>query len=103
MVHPDSRAKAHHILLPTEALALALIPQISSLEDFENAAREHSICPSAKIGGSLGLTKPDVLVPILEEAIFNEPLDSLIGPIETPHGHHLLWIKKRHIAEDSPE
>lgn len=54
MFHADSRAKAHHILWPTDALTLALIPQITSLEDFKNTAREHSTCPSAKIGANFG-------------------------------------------------
>ncbi len=101
MLHPDSRAKAHHILLASEAECLALLSEIHSLEDFQQMAKTYSICPSAKIGGDLGLTKPGVVVTELEQAIFNEPLERLIGPIKTVHGYHLLWIKKRLII--SPE
>ena len=97
MLHPDSRAKSHHILLASEAEGLALMPEIINLEDFQRIAKSHSTCPSAKIGGDLGLTKPGVVVSELEQAIFNEPLDTLIGPIKTVHGYHLLWIKKRHL------
>lgn len=102
MLHPDSRAKAHHILLASEAECLALMTEINRLEDFQLMAKTHSTCPSAKIGGDLGLTKPGVVVAELEQAIFNETLERLIGPIKTVHGYHLLWIKKRHlICSDS--
>ncbi len=95
MLHPDSRAKAHHILLASESECLKLMPEINNLDDFQQEAKTHSTCPSAKIGGDLGLTKPGVVVEELEQAIFNEPLETLIGPIKTVHGYHLLWIKKR--------
>ncbi|MBE0493763.1 MAG: hypothetical protein IBX48_05420 [Thiomicrospira sp.] len=61
------------------------------MEDFENTAREHSTVRRLK-------SKQ-----ILEEAIVNEPLDTLIGSIETLHAHHLLWIKKCHIVEGTSE
>ncbi|QKI88154.1 peptidylprolyl isomerase [Thiomicrorhabdus xiamenensis] len=99
MIHPDSRAKAHHILLESEEAALALIPQIQSLEDFERLAREYSTCPSAKIGGDIGLVKPEVIVAELAEQIFSDlPLNQVLGPFKTVHGYHLVWIKRRHLA-----
>lgn len=103
MQHPDSRAKAHHILLETEAACLALKDKISNFDDFCEQAKQHSICPSAKIGGGLGLTKPDVLVKEFEDAVFEAPVETLVGPIKTVHGYHLLWIVKRHIAEGKPK
>ncbi len=98
-IHPDSRAKAHHILTETEQECFKLIPQIHSLEDFEKLASQHSICFTHKIQGQLGLTKPGVLVTEIEQAIFNGPMDEVIGPIKTVHGYHLLWVKKRHLGE----
>lgn len=103
MQHPDSRAKAHHILLETEEACLALKDQINNFDDFCEQAKQQSICPSAKISGDLGLSKPDVMVSEMEEAIFNEPLETVIGPVKTVHGYHLVWIKKRHIAEGEPK
>ncbi|MBF6057087.1 peptidylprolyl isomerase [Thiomicrorhabdus heinhorstiae] len=98
-IHPDSRAKAHHILLDCAEACLELIPQIHSLEDFERMAREHSKCPSAKIGGDIGLVKPEVIVKELGEQIFSDlPLDQVHGPFQTVHGYHLIWIKRRHLA-----
>ena len=100
MIHPDSRAKAHHILLDTEQACLELIPQIESLESFSELAKEHSKCPSAKIGGHIGLVKPEVIVTEMAEAIFSDaPLETVIGPIKTVHGYHLIWIKKRQLAQ----
>lgn len=101
MLHPDSRAKAHHILLENQQACLDLKPLIHNLEDFMALAKQHSLCPSAKIGGDLGLTKPGVIVSELEKAIFEAPMESVVGPIKSVHGYHLLWIKKRHFADSS--
>lgn len=101
MLHPDSRAKAHHILLNCADEAQALIPQIVDFESFCQHAQQHSQCPSAKIGGDLGLTKPGVIVKPLEEAIFSVPLETVCGPFVTVHGFHLLWVKKRHLVNES--
>ncbi|BCN93560.1 peptidylprolyl isomerase [Thiomicrorhabdus immobilis] len=98
MIHPDSRAKAHHILVADEAECLALKSQIHSLEELIELAKTHSICPSAKIGGDIGLVKPEVIVAEMAEAIFNEPIETLLGPIKTVHGYHLTWVTKRHLA-----
>ncbi|WP_038150426.1 peptidylprolyl isomerase [Thiomicrorhabdus chilensis] len=101
MLHPDSRAKAHHILLENQQACLDLKPLIHNLEDFMALAKQHSLCPSAKIGGDLGLTKPGVIVSELEKAIFEAPMESVVGPIKSVHGYHLLWIKKRHFGDSS--
>jgi len=50
--------------------------------------------PAPPKGGYIS-TKPGVVVTELEQAIFNEPLEMVTGPIKTVHGYHLLWIKKR--------
>lgn len=97
--HPDSRAKAHHLLLASEDEANALKARIHNLHDLMQLAPSHSRCPSAKIGGDLGLCKPGVMVGEMETVVFNAPLDTLIGPIQTVHGFHLVWIKKRHFAD----
>lgn len=99
MIHPDSRAKAHHILVDNKAECLALKAQIHSLEDLIELAKTHSICPSAKIGGDLGLVKPEVIVAEMAEAIFNKPINTLLGPIKTVHGYHLTWVTKRQLAD----
>lgn len=100
MIHPDSRAKAHHILLETEQACLDLMPQIQTLEEFEALAKTHSTCPSAKIGGDIGLIKPEVIVYELAEQIFSEhPLHTLLGPFKTVHGYHLVWIKRRQVLD----
>ena len=100
MTHPDSRAKAHHILLDTEQACLELIPQIENLETFSALAKAHSKCPSAKIGGDIGLVKPEIIVTEMAEVIFsNASLNCVIGPIKTVHGYHLVWITKRQLVD----
>jgi len=98
MIHPDSRAKAHHILVDNEEQCLSLKTQIDCLEDLIELAKTHSICPSAKIGGDIGLVKPEIIATEMAEAIFNEPINTLLGPIKTVHGYHLTWVTKRHLA-----
>ena len=45
--------------------------------------------------GNIGLVKPEVIVTEMAEAIFSDaPLETVIGPIKTVHGYHLIWIKK---------
>jgi len=48
--------KASHILVDTEAEAIALKEEILAGKPFEEAAKEYSSCPSGKKGGDLGLT-----------------------------------------------
>ena len=48
-------ASARHILVDTEEQCNELKDKIAGGEDFAEVAKEHSICPSGKEGGSLGV------------------------------------------------
>lgn len=48
------KVNASHILVKTEQEALAMKGFLMQGKQFEDLAREYSICPSAKKGGLLG-------------------------------------------------
>ncbi|MBA64446.1 MAG: hypothetical protein CMG55_01455 [Candidatus Marinimicrobia bacterium] len=59
--------------------------------DFSVLANKHSHDPGSKNnGGSLGWVKRGLLVKRFETAAFTAELNSVIGPIETDFGYHLI-------------
>merc|ERR1711935_75489 len=92
-------ATASHILVPDEAKCLELKATIDAAADknaaFTDAAKAHSTCPSGKSGGSLGSFGPGQMVPEFDKVVFSGDLETVIGPIKTQFGHHLIWISER--------
>lgn len=89
-------ASARHILVSSEQACLDLKQQIESGEtNFENAASEHSQCPSGKQGGSLGSFGPGMMVPEFDQVVFNEEVGKVHGPVKTQFGYHLVEITER--------
>ncbi len=86
---------ASHILVKTEGEALALLKKIVSKEvSFENAAKQSSMCPSKKQGGSLGSFERGMMVPEFDAACFDDKnkIGDILGPIKTQFGWHLIRI-----------
>merc|ERR1711865_883824 len=88
-------AEASHILVKDEAKANELKAEIEGGADFAELAAKHSTCPSGKSGGSLGEFGPGQMVPEFDKVVFSEPLKTVLGPIKTQFGYHLIWITKR--------
>ncbi len=89
------QVSASHILVPTEAEALAAIERIEAGEAFEDVAAELSQDPgSAQAGGSLGLAPRGTFVAPFEEAIWSgpAPVGELLGPVETQFGWHVIRV-----------
>jgi len=77
-------AKASHILVADEALALELKGKIDAGEDFAGLAKEHSTCPSGKSGGDLGEFGPGQMVAEFDNAVFKEAeVGKPFGPVKT--------------------
>jgi len=89
-----SRARASHILVPTEQLANELKDQLDIGADFGELARKHSKCPSAKQGGTLGEVSHGEMVPEFDQVVFGEqPEDGEVTePVKTAFGYHLIKI-----------
>lgn len=68
--------------------------QIDGGADFKALARTQSDGPSATNGGSIGNITRGQLVPAFEEAAFAGKQGSVLEPVETPFGYHVIKIDK---------
>ena len=93
----DARARAHHILVESEAMALELMKELIFGADIGELARLHSLCPSRDQGGDLGSFVPADMAQEFSAFIFDErtPTDAPVGPIKTPFGYHVIVIDER--------
>ena len=101
---------AQHILVKTEGLDAAdkvqALDKIKAIrariiasgrgdpgetgQAFTNAAREHSDCPSAQNGGSLGWFGRGMMVPEFDHAAFAMKCGEVSDVIETQFGYHII-------------
>ncbi len=88
-------AHARHILVSTEDQANDLKTEIAGGVEFDEAARQHSSCPSSAQGGDLGSFGPGQMVPEFDEVIWKEAVGEVHGPVKTSFGYHLLEIVSR--------
>ncbi|MCD7878500.1 MAG: peptidyl-prolyl cis-trans isomerase [Candidatus Gastranaerophilales bacterium] len=93
------QVQAMHILVPTEAEAVQIREEIMQGQDqkeifnnFMNAAKKYSKCPSGSSGGILGWFGKGDMVPEFENAAFNLPNGQVSEPIKTPYGWHLIYV-----------
>lgn len=87
---------AKHILMESENEILDVKSEIENgTKTFEEAAKEYSTCPSGKSGGSLGTFGKGQMVKEFEEASFTGELNTIIGPVKTQFGYHLIWVDDR--------
>ncbi|CAD7952880.1 unnamed protein product [Amoebophrya sp. A25] len=103
LMEPRSTATARHILVKEESQAAALKEKIGgNLQNFIEAARQHSTCPSGKQGGSLGSFDKGRMVPAFDAVIFDptKALDQVHGPVPTGFGFHLIWIEARSLPDE---
>lgn len=87
-----AKAMARHILVRTEAEALALKKRIAAGEAFDLLARKHSTCPSGKRGGDLGEVRPGQMVRAVDQVIFKQALREVHGPVKSQFGYHLIQV-----------
>lgn len=91
--------RARHILLPvgSDAAASALKARITSgAISFANAARQSSQDESNKAsGGDLGWFGRGRMVGEFEDAAFSAPVGTVVGPVETQFGVHLILVEAK--------
>ncbi len=91
---------ASHILVDSEEKANELLVKITAGEvSFEDAAREHSSCPSSREGGSLGEFGRGQMVPEFDTACFEMEVGEVRGPVQTQFGYHLIRLDGKKAAE----
>ena len=89
------RARARHILVPTEDVCTDLKTQIEGGADFSDVAKQHSECPSGKSGGDLGEFSPGQMVREFDDVVFSAEIGVVHGPVQTQFGYHLIEITNR--------
>lgn len=65
---------------------------------FEDAARQHSVCPSSATGGDLGFFSRGDMVAEFERAAFALDSGQISDPVKTPFGYHLIQL----VSKDGP-
>lgn len=86
-------ASAKHILVDDEEKANDILAKINTGEvSFEDAAAQHSSCPSKDAGGDLGNFSKGQMVPEFEEAVFSMNKGELRGPVKTQFGYHIIKL-----------
>lgn len=81
-----------HILLETEQAANDVIALLDDGGDFAELAMEFSTGPSGPTGGVLGCTDPSGFVPEFRDAIVDAPVGTIIGPVQTDFGFHVITV-----------
>lgn len=100
--------RARHILLkvnktdPEEKAALVLkkAKHVLSLAQEEGAsfsdlAQKYSEGPSVNQGGDVGYFARGRMVKEFEDAAFDAPLKTAVGPVKTEYGYHLIYVEDK--------
>lgn len=66
----------------------------ATIQNFTSLVKEHSTEPgAAERGGDLGTFKKGTMVEAFENAVWDAPVNSIVGPVETEFGFHLIYKK----------
>lgn len=68
---------------------------IAGTTTFEDAATQHSGCPSSAQGGSLGTFGKGQMVPEFETAAFTQEINEIGDVVETQFGYHIIKVTER--------
>ncbi|MBW2978107.1 peptidyl-prolyl cis-trans isomerase [Candidatus Woesearchaeota archaeon] len=86
------KINASHILVKTESEANVILYDVKHGKDFAEVAKEKSLCPSKKNGGSLGWFGRGQMVKEFENVCFTAKKGDIIGPVKTQFGYHIIKI-----------
>lgn len=94
---------AKHILTDSEEKCTAILEAITSgAKTFEDAAKETSTCPSGERGGDLGEFGKGQMVKEFEDAAFSAEIGTVVGPVKTQFGFHLIKVERKSEATEAP-
>lgn len=84
------KASACHILVKTKDEAEMIKNKLDKGANFQQLAKKHSICSSAKRGGDLGEFSPGTMVKAFDNVVFKKTILTVHGPVKTKFGFHLI-------------
>lgn len=90
---------ASHILVDTEAEAIAIKAEIDGGADFAALAREKSTGPSGPNGGQLGWFGAGAMVPSFEAAVATLEVGEVSDPVQTQFGWHVITLNETRVTE----
>jgi len=89
-------AHTRQILCGSEADAVNAVLEIYRTKDFSKVAAEYSRDPnSAQNGGDLGWVEKGTMDPAVDEAIAKAQIGSLVGPVKSEAGWHIIEVMER--------
>jgi len=74
-------------------VAMDALEEARAGADFAELAREYSDGPSASEGGDLGWFGRGQMVAPFEQAAFNAEPGSVVGPVQTQFGYHVIYVR----------
>lgn len=95
----DEEYSASHILVESEAEALAAIARIEGGEDFATVAQQLSTDTSAANGGSLGWFGKGVMIPEFEATVIALEIGAVSAPVQTQFGWHVVKLDDKRLME----
>ncbi|OFH96890.1 putative peptidyl-prolyl cis-trans isomerase Cbf2 precursor [Clostridium acetireducens DSM 10703] len=91
----EENITAKHILTKTLEEAEKVFKEIEEGMDFEEAAKQYSMCPSKAEGGNLGTFIKGQMVPEFEKAAFELSVGRVSDPVKTQFGYHLIKVEDK--------
>lgn len=93
---------ARHILVESEDEADEVVAELDDGADFGELAEERSVDPeSGEQGGELGPAQRGVYVAPFDDAVWDAELDTVVGPVESDFGFHVLEVTDEDVREAS--
>lgn len=91
-INMPNKVHAKHILVKTESEANVILYDLKQGKDFDEIAKEKSLCPSGKKGGDLGWFGKNQMVKEFEKAAFSLKPGELSKPVKTQFGYHIITV-----------
>lgn len=92
----EEQVWARHILVDSEAKAVAIISLLKNGSDFAKLAREFSSdTGSGSQGGDLGWFGKGAMVAEFEAAAFSQPIGAIGEPVKSQFGYHIIQVLAR--------
>jgi parvulin-like peptidyl-prolyl isomerase len=92
----DTQVLARHILVDTEAEALAIEELLKNGDDFAEVAKEKSKdTGSGAQGGDLGWAPASNYVPEFAEAVKTQEIGAIGAPVKSEFGYHIIQVIAR--------
>lgn len=96
---PGTEYHAAHILVESEEKANALKAELDGGAVFADLAKANSIdTGSGASGGDLGWFGLGTMVKPFEDAVVSAPVGSVVGPIKSDFGYHLILVSETRAA-----